>query len=48
MTTLVLESDPLAAVVSVEGDGLSVTLADGRSLTVPSEMHSSLIRLSPQ
>ncbi len=30
MTTLILESDPLATVVSVGGDSLSVTLADGR------------------
>lgn len=46
MTTLVLESDPLAAVVSVAGDSLSVSLADGRSLTVPIEWYPRLLHAS--
>ncbi|MBE9063981.1 DUF2442 domain-containing protein [cf. Phormidesmis sp. LEGE 11477] len=46
MTTLVLESDPLAAVVSVDNDSLSVTLADGRGLSVPLEWYPRLLHAS--
>ncbi|MGB3789299.1 MAG: DUF2442 domain-containing protein [Phormidesmis sp.] len=46
MTTLILESDPLAAVVLVENNSLAVTLADGRSLTVPLEWYPRLLHAS--
>ena len=36
VTTLTLETEPLAASVSFEAEKLVVELADGRSLTVPS------------
>jgi hypothetical protein len=35
MSTLVLDSDPLAAGVNVTAEKLTVDLADGRSLSVP-------------
>ncbi len=35
MTTLTLETEPLATAVSVSLEGLIVELADGRSLTIP-------------
>ena len=35
MTTLVLETDPVAVQVTVADDKLTVDLADGRSLVVP-------------
>ena len=35
MSTLVLEQDPFAVDLSVTGDTLTVTLGDGRSLSVP-------------
>lgn len=35
MSTLVLEQDPFAVGLSVTGDTLTVTLGDGRSLSVP-------------
>jgi hypothetical protein len=35
MTTLVLETEPVAANVKIEDEKLIVDLADGRSITVP-------------
>ena len=35
MTTLTLETEPLATSVSVSSERLIVELADGRSLTIP-------------
>lgn len=35
MSTLTLETDPLATDIAVDGDALRVTLDDGRTLSVP-------------
>jgi hypothetical protein len=43
MTTLVLETDPAAANVSISEDALTVHLADGRSLAVPLAWYPRLV-----
>ncbi|MGG6237004.1 DUF2442 domain-containing protein [Nodosilinea sp. AN01ver1] len=43
MTTLTLETEPLAAAVSVDSEKLMVELADGRSLTVPLTWYPRLL-----
>lgn len=47
MTILTLESEPLAATVSVEHEKLSVVLADGRSLIIPLDWYPRLLHGSP-
>jgi hypothetical protein len=43
MTTLVLEQDPVAVKVSLNGEHLAVELADGRSLIVPLAWYPRLL-----
>jgi len=43
MSTLVLERDPEAANIAVNGDKLIVDLADGRSLVVPLAWYPRLL-----
>jgi hypothetical protein len=43
MTTLTLETEPLAASVSFDAEKLVVELADGRSLTVPLAWYPRLL-----
>jgi len=43
VTTLTLETEPLAASVSFEAEKLVVELADGRSLTVPLAWYPRLL-----
>lgn len=43
MTTLVLESEPVAVNVTVTGDSLIVNLADGRTLSVPLNWYPRLL-----
>ena len=52
MTTLTLETEPLAVAISFGDDKLTVELADGRSLVVPliwypRLMHGSIPIFSP-
>jgi hypothetical protein len=47
MTTLTLETEPLAAAVSVDLDKLVVELVDGRSLTIPLTWYPRLLHGSP-
>lgn len=47
MTTLVLETEPLAVEVTVSDDRLMVDLADGRSLVIPLEWYPRLLHGSP-
>ena len=47
MTTLVLETEPVAVRVTVTEDKLTVDLADGRSLIVPLVWYPRLMHGSP-
>lgn len=47
MTTLILETEPIASFVSVTDDKLIVDLADGRSISVPLVWYPRLIHASP-
>ena len=47
MTTLVLETEPIAIHVTVTEDKLTVDLADGRSLVVPLAWYPRLVQGSP-
>ena len=47
MTTLVLETEPIAVHVTVTEDKLTVDLADGRSLVVPLAWYPRLVQGSP-
>ena len=47
MTTLTLETEPLATSVSVSSERLIVELADGRSLTIPIAWYPRLQQGSP-
>ena len=46
MTTLTLETEPLALQVSVTDENLIVGLVDGRSLTVPLSWYPRLLKAS--
>ncbi|MEX0704598.1 MAG: DUF2442 domain-containing protein [Planctomycetales bacterium] len=46
MTTLVLESDPIAVNVTTTAEDLIVELADGRSLSVPLSWYPRLLHAS--
>ncbi|QQE67108.1 hypothetical protein GFS31_38200 [Leptolyngbya sp. BL0902] len=48
MTTLTLETEPLAVAISFEADKLIVELADGRSLVVPLVWYPRLMHGSRQ
>ncbi|MBD2425004.1 DUF2442 domain-containing protein [Phormidium sp. FACHB-1136] len=48
MTTLTLETEPLAVAISFEADKLIVELADGRSLVVPLVWYPRLMHGSKQ
>lgn len=48
MTTLTLETEPLAVAISFEDDKLIVELADGRSLVVPLIWYPRLMHGSRQ
>ncbi|HEX8202878.1 MAG TPA: DUF2442 domain-containing protein [Isosphaeraceae bacterium] len=43
MTTLMLETDPVAVNADIAEDALTVHLADGRSLTVPLAWYARLV-----
>ncbi|MBI3944216.1 MAG: DUF2442 domain-containing protein [Chloroflexi bacterium] len=47
MTTLTLESDPVALDVEVTDEKLIVDLADGRSITIPLSWYPRLVHGSP-
>src|SRR5437763_8274091 len=47
MTTLVLETEPIAVHVTVTEDKLTVDLADGRSLVVPLAWYPRLVQGAP-
>ena len=47
MTTLILETEPLATKVTVTDEKLIVDLADGRSLIVPLSWYPRLLHGSP-
>jgi hypothetical protein len=47
MTTLILETEPIASQVTVTNDNLIVDLADGRSLSVPLVWYPRLLHASP-
>jgi hypothetical protein len=47
MTTLVLETEPVAVHVTVTEDKLTVDLADGRSLVVPLAWYPRLVQGAP-
>ncbi|MGB7413265.1 MAG: DUF2442 domain-containing protein [Thermosynechococcaceae cyanobacterium] len=46
MTTLTLETEPLAAQVQLTGDKLVVDLVDGRSLVIPLSWYPRLLNAS--
>jgi hypothetical protein len=48
MTTLTLETEPLAAQVRVTGENLIVDLIDGRSLSVPLAWYPRLLHASQE
>jgi Protein of unknown function (DUF2442) len=48
MTTLILETEPLATTVTVTDDKLIIDLIDGRSLAIPLSWYPRLIYASPQ
>ena len=48
MTTLVLETEPVAVHVTVTEDKLTVDLADGRSMVVPLVWYPRLVQGSPR
>jgi hypothetical protein len=47
MTTLILETEPIASQVSLTDDKLIVDLADGRSISVPLVWYPRLMYASP-
>jgi hypothetical protein len=47
MTTLILETEPIASFVCVTDDKLIVDLADGRSISVPLVWYPRLMHASP-
>jgi hypothetical protein len=47
MTTLMLETEPLATQVSITNEKLVVDLLDGRSLSVPLSWYPRLLHASP-
>ena len=47
MTTLTLQSEPIAQCVTCTAEKLIVDLADGRSLSVPLEWYPRLLHASP-
>ena len=47
MSTLVLETDPVATAVTVTDEDLTVTLADGRRIMVPLAWYPRLLNASP-
>lgn len=47
MTTLVLERDPIAVSVTIDDERLTVALADGRSISVPTEWYPRLAHATP-
>jgi hypothetical protein len=47
MTTLVLETEPLAAAVAVSDEELTVDLVDARRITVPLAWYPRLLNASP-
>jgi hypothetical protein len=47
MSTLTLETDPLATDIAVDGDSLRVTLDDGRTLSVPVDWYPRLENATP-
>ncbi len=48
MTTLTLETEPIANQVSVSDEKLIVDLADGRSLSIPLAWYPRLMHASPK
>lgn len=48
MTTLTLETEPIANQVMISDNNLIVNLADGRSLSVPLNWYPRLMHASPQ
>ncbi|MBD2110594.1 MULTISPECIES: DUF2442 domain-containing protein [Cyanophyceae] len=48
MTTLVLETEPLATAVVIDHEKLVVELADGRSLAIPLDWYPRLLHGSSQ
>jgi hypothetical protein len=48
MTTLVLETEPLATTVTVTDEKLIIDLVDGRSLAIPLSWYPRLAHTSPQ
>ena len=48
MTTLILETEPLATTVTVTDEKLIIELVDGRSLAIPLSWYPRLAHASPQ
>jgi hypothetical protein len=48
VTTLVLETEPVAVNVAIVGNKMTVDFADGRSITVPLEWYPRLLHGSPK
>ncbi|HIK46717.1 MAG TPA: DUF2442 domain-containing protein [Leptolyngbyaceae cyanobacterium M65_K2018_010] len=48
MTTLTLETEPLAVQISVTDEKLIVDLVDGRSLVIPLSWYPRLLHASPE
>ena len=48
MTTLILETDPLATQITITEEKLTVELADGRSLTIPLAWYPRLRHALPE
>ncbi|MDF5724293.1 MAG: DUF2442 domain-containing protein [Rhizonema sp. PD37] len=48
MTTLTLETEPIANQVTVSNEKLIVDLADGRSLSIPLTWYPRLMQASPE
>jgi Protein of unknown function (DUF2442) len=48
MTTLILETEPIANQVAITNDKLTVELADGRSLSVPLAWYPRLMHALPE
>jgi Protein of unknown function (DUF2442) len=48
MTTLILETEPIANQVTITNDKLTVELADGRSLSVPLTWYPRLMYALPE
>jgi hypothetical protein len=47
MITLVLERDPIAVVVEVTDEQISIQLADGRMITAPLDWYPRLVHATP-